>query len=99
MNEPIPALQQRRAELLAKIAAQRGQLSEITTRLQTPLEIADRGIAVIRYFRARPFWAAAIVAVFVARRHGVAALLSGGWRLWTGYRRLGAIFAKPSSRG
>lgn len=99
MNRQISALSQRRAELLARIAAQRGRVTEIGTQLQTTFELADKGLAVVRFFRSRPFLLAGIAAVFVARRHGAAALVWGGWRLWTGYRRLSANSAKPSPRG
>lgn len=98
MNKQISALIQRRAELLARTEAQRGRMTEIGTQLQTSFELADRGLAVVRFFRSRPFLLAGIVAVYVARRHGAAALAWGGWRLWTGYRRLGATSAKPAPR-
>lgn len=99
MNRQISALSQRRAELLARIEAQRGRVTKIGTQLQTTFELADKGLAVVRFFRSRPFLLAGIAAVFVARRHGAAALVWGGWRLWTGYRRLSANSAKPSPRG
>ena len=98
MNKQMSASRQRRAELLARITAQRSRVTEIGTQLQTTFELADRGLAAVRFFRSRPFLLAGIVAVFVARRHGAAALVWGGWRLWTGYRRLSANSAKPSPR-
>jgi hypothetical protein len=99
MNRQMSALMQRRAELLAGIAAQRDSVTEIGTQLQTTFELADRGLAVVRFFRSRPFLLAGIVAVFVARRHGAAALVWGSWRLWTGLRRLSANSAKTPPRG
>lgn len=99
MNRQISALMQRRTELLARTEAQRGRMTEIGTQLQTTVELADRGLAVVRFFRSRPFLLASIVAVYVARRHGAAALAWGGWRLWTGYRRLSASSEKPRPRG
>jgi hypothetical protein len=99
MTKQMSALRQRRAELLARIAAQRGRVTEIGTQLQTAFELADRGLAVVRFFRSRPFLLTGIAAVFLARRHGAAALVWSGWRLLTGYRRLSANSAKPSPRG
>ena len=99
MTDPMSALMQRRGELLAKIAAQRGDVAGIAARLSTPLGIVDRGIAVIRFIGARPSLTAAIIAVFVARRHGMASLARSSLILWGGYRRLSSILARLSLRG
>ena len=45
MNNQMYAVMQHRAELLARIASQRGQVAEIGERLQTPLAFADLGVA------------------------------------------------------
>lgn len=89
---------QKRGELLAKIAAQREQVTEIGTRLQAPLSLADRGLAAIRFVRSNPLLVAGVAALFVIRRHGVIGLVLGVWRVWKGYRYLTTISAKLSSR-
>lgn len=99
MSDPKSALMQRRAELLARIAAQRCDAARIAARLSTPLGIADRGIAVIRFIGAKPSLTAAIMAVFVARRHGMVSLARSSLILWGRYRRLSSILARLSLRG
>lgn len=98
MNERMPAIMQRRGELLTKIAAQREQIAEVGVRWQTPLALADQGLAVVRFLRARPVLVAAMAALLVIRRRGVMGLIGGGWTVWRGYRYLAALSAKLSSR-
>lgn len=99
MSDSMTNLLQRRAELQARIAAQRGEMAGIAARLHSPLAIADRGIAALRFLNTGPFMAAGIVVMLVARRHGAAALLGSGLRLWTGYRALSAIWSRLTARG
>lgn len=100
MSDPMSELLQRRAELQARIAAQRGEMAGIAARLHRPLAIADRGMAALRFLRTGPFLVAGIVVVaVVARRHGAAALLKAGLRLWTGYRAFSAIWSGLTARG
>lgn len=94
MNEVM----QRRGELLARIAAQRGQVAEIGARWQAPLALADQGLAVVRFLRANPVLVAGVVALVVVRRRGVLGMVKGGWRVWRGYRYLSTAAAKLSSR-
>lgn len=98
MNERMLAVMQRRGELLTKIAAQREQIAEVGVRWQTPLALADQGLAVARFLRARPVLIAALAALLVIRRQGVTGLIGGGWTVWRGYRYLAALSAKLSSR-
>lgn len=98
MNEQMLAVMQRRGELLAKIAAQRGQAAQIGARWQAPLALADQGLAVVRFLRSHPALVAGVVALFVIRRHGVVGLVKGGWRVWKGYRFLTALSERLSSR-
>lgn len=85
---------QRRRELLARIAAQREQVAELGARLQAPLALADRGLAVARFLRSNPLLVAGIVGGLVAfRRRGILGSVQGVWRLWKKYRYLGAIAA------
>lgn len=98
MNKQMVELIQKRDELLAKIAVQRGQVAEMGKHLQTPLAIADQGLAAIRFVRSNPVLVAGVTALFVIRRHGVVGLVRGVWRVWKGYRYFTAISAKLSSR-
>jgi hypothetical protein len=98
MNERMPAIMQRRGELLARIAAQREQVAEAGARWQAPLALADQGLAVARFLRARPVLVATLAALLVIRRRGVMGLIGGGWKVWKRYRYLAALSAKLSSR-
>lgn len=98
MNERMSALMQRRGELLARIAAQRGQVAQLASRWEAPLALADQGLAVARYLRAHPVLVAGGVALLVLRRRGVSGLLRGGLRVWQGYRYFTAVSARLSSR-
>ncbi|MFZ2525176.1 MAG: YqjK-like family protein [Candidatus Ferrigenium altingense] len=98
MNEQMLAVMQRRGELLAKIAAQRGQVAQIGARWQAPLALADQGLAVVRFLRSHPALVAGVVALFVIRRRGVVGLVKSGWRVWKGYRFLTALSERLSPR-
>jgi hypothetical protein len=92
------AVMQRRAELLAKIAVQRGQVAEIGAQWQIPLAAADQGLAVVRFLRSNPVLVAGVAALLVIRRRGVTGLMMGMWRVWKGYRYFTAVSAKLSAR-
>ncbi|OGS95871.1 MAG: hypothetical protein A3K04_01490 [Gallionellales bacterium RBG_16_56_9] len=89
---------QRRGDLLARIAAQREQVAEIGTRWQTPLALADRGLAAVCFLRSNPVLVAGVAALLVIRRRGVVGLVKGVWRAWRGYRYFTAVSEKLSSR-
>lgn len=99
MNEKMSGLMQRRGELLSRITAQREQLNEIGAHLRTPLAWADQGLAALNYLRCHPLPVAGVVALLVIRRRGVAGLVSGGWRVWKGYRYFTYLSAKWLPRG
>ena len=98
MNKQMLEVMQRRSELLARIATQRGQLAEIGDRWQAPLALADKGLAAVRFLRANPLIAASAVALLLVRRRGVTGLVKVGWRMWKGYRFFTAFSAKLASR-
>lgn len=98
VNKQMFAVMQRRAELQAKIAAQRGQLAEIGARWQTPLAVADQGLAAARFLYANPVLVAGVAALLVVRRRGMVGLMIGMWRVWKGYRYFTAVSAKLSAR-
>ena len=98
MNSQLSAVMQRRSELLARIALQREQLAEIGAHLQTPLALADRGVAAAHFLRSNPVLVAGVIAVLVISRRGVVGALSGAWRLWKRYRHFTSIAGKLFSR-
>lgn len=94
MNERLLELRQRRGELLARIAVQRGQVGEIASRCEGPLALADQGLSVFRFLRARPLLVAGVAALLVWRRRGAAGMIRTGWWAWKGYRYLAGIAVK-----
>ena len=98
MSKQMHEVMQKRGELLAKIASQRGQVAEIGMRWQTPLALADQGLATIRFLRSNPLLVAAMAALIVIRRRGMVGLARGAWKVWKGYRYITAFSAKLSSR-
>ena len=94
MNKQMTGVMQKRGELLARIAAQRGQAAEIGKRLETPLALADQGLAAMCFLRSNPAITAAVAALFVIRRRGVVGLVRGVWRVWKRYRYFTSISAK-----
>ena len=98
MNRQMLEIMQRRAELQAKIAAQREQLAVLGARLETPLAIADQGLAAIRFLRSNPVLVAGVAALLVIRRRGVVGLLKFVWRGWKGYRYFTTLSSKLASR-
>ena len=98
MNEQLLEVMQKRGELLARIASQRKQVAEMGARWQTPLALADQGLAVMRFLRSNPVLVAAVAALIMLRRRGVVGLMKGAWKAWKGYRYLTALSAKLSSR-
>ena len=98
MNSQMLEIMQRRAELQARIAAQREQLSDFGTRLETPLAIADQGLAAIRFLRSNPVLVAGVAALLVIRRRGMVGLLKFVWRGWKGYRYFTTLSSKLASR-
>ena len=94
MNEKMFELMQIRGELLARIAEQREQMTEIGTHWRAPLALADEGVAAVRFLRCHPLLVAGVVTFFVIRRRGVAGLVSGMWQVWKGYRYFNFFSAK-----
>lgn len=99
MNKQMLEIMQRRNELLARINSQREQLAGIGACWETPLAIADQGLAAARFLRSNPWLVAGVAVLIVIRRRGVVGLMKGAWRMWQGYRYFTAVSAKLSSRG
>ncbi len=79
--------ERKRDLLIALCDAQRDQLGILTARLEAPLRIADRGVAVCRFLRDRPLIVGAIAAVLAARRgRGIFKWAQRGLVVWRAYR-------------
>lgn len=99
MNNQMYAVMQRRGELLTRIASQRGQVAEmIGERLQTPLALADLGVAAARFLGFHPLLGAGVIAALMTHRRGVAGMARVFWRVWWGYCYFTGITARLSSR-
>ncbi len=94
MNEKQFELTQRRGELLARIAVQREQMTEIETEWNAPLALADQGLVAVRFLRRHPLLVAGTMVSFVIRGHSVTGLMWGVWRAWKGYRDFVSIPGK-----
>jgi len=88
MNGKLLGLTQRRGELLARIAVQREEMTEIEAEWNAPLALADEGVAAVRFLRHHPLLVAGAIAFVMIRRHSVAALM---WGVWKGYRDFASI--------
>lgn len=102
MNDSMFKLMQNRSKLLAKIAAQRGQMTEIEAEWRAPLALADRGVAVVRFLRCHPLLVSGAMAIILFHRRsmtGMTGLMWGVWRTWKSYRDFTSILAKSSLPG
>ena len=86
MNDRLEHLAARRAELIARAQAQRGQLSRAAAPLRRPLDLADRGLALARYIAARPLLMAAGAAALAVMSPRL--FLKWGQRGWLAWRLL-----------
>lgn len=85
MSRQLAEIMAKRAELLARIAAQRQEVVSVGARLRTPLAIADHAVAAGRYLRAHPLLlvaAAGAVVVIAVRRRSLMAVAGSALRFW-----------------
>jgi len=66
VSRQLDALRARRELLLARSAVERDALALLVQRWRAPLELADRGVRVVRYAREHPGALLAAAAVLVA---------------------------------
>lgn len=105
MNDSMFKLMQNRSKLLAKIATQRGQMTEIEAEWRAPLALADRGVAVVRFLRCHPLLVSGAMAIILFHRRsmtgmtGLTGLMWGVWRTWKSYRDFTSILTKSSLLG
>ena len=105
MNKRLVELEDRRYQIVEKIAAQRVELAEIALRFKTPLSLLDRGAKAVRFVREHPAMAGGGVLAFVAlRRHGLIGLVRKAGKILLnptvlsyGSRLLSGITTRPSS--
>ncbi|BCB27731.1 hypothetical protein SKTS_26170 [Sulfurimicrobium lacus] len=89
MNSRLIELAERRERLVAKIAAQRGELARHVVPLKGVFAVADKGVAAVRFLQRHPGLVAGAVGLFVALRPRRAlAWLGRGWSLWKLVQRL-----------
>jgi hypothetical protein len=98
MNEKKIELMERRNELLARISAQREQMTEIGMQLQSPLSLLDKGVAVARFLSFHPSLVAGAAAFMLIRRRSMAGLVWVGWSAWKVFRDITTISVKLFSR-
>lgn len=97
MNAKLALLAERRAHLVSRAAEQRATLAHCVEALRAPLEMVDRGIAVLAYVRRHP------VAVIGATTLAIALSprLAGSWlrRSWLVWRLTRALrnWSRPAA--
>jgi hypothetical protein len=83
MNGKLIELAVRRATLVERAATQRVQLSQALAPWRGSLEVADQGLAAVRYIRSHPALLVGVVAFLAAARPGLLPRWLGcGWRVW-----------------
>ncbi len=89
MNGKLTELAERRALLVAQVAAQRIALAQNAAPWRAPLALADRGVDAIRTIRRHPAWLLGAVLLIVALRPGrVGKFTRLAWVGWQAGRRL-----------
>lgn len=85
-TERLIELARRKERLIARAAAQRAAVAATFREWRTPITVADRALAVVRFFRSHPFLLAATVAAAAALRGRTLVGLAGrgytAWRIW-----------------
>jgi hypothetical protein len=98
MNAKLIELAEKRAALVARVAAQRAELSQALSSWRAPLTAVDQSWALVRYLGKYPLLLAGAVAFLVAvRPFRMAKWLPPGWLLWRIARM--ALGAKGILRG
>ena len=92
------ALLLRRQALLAKIANQRVELNDLTTRWQPVLSVADTSLNIFKIVRSNVVVVAAVTGFLVMRGSGLTGLLRSASRVWKIYRYVNAFSKKITSR-
>lgn len=90
MNNKLQKIALRRDGLLLEVEAQRSQLAYVANELRRPLALADRGLCIVRYFRAHPILMVAGSAVLlkIARPSSLGKWMRRGVLVWQITRQL-----------
>jgi len=90
-------LARRKERLIARIEQQRIVISVACLRLQKPLSVIDRGIAIARYLKTHPLVLAVGVAVAaIAGRHNLLRWAGRGLFVWRTWRSVNAWARKSA---
>jgi hypothetical protein len=95
MNNQLVEVMLRRSELLLRIAKQRDEVVELSSRWQTPFSLADQTLEIMRFFRAHLTLTTGIAALIAIRRRGFLGLWKIVWRGWRLYRLAKTFTTKP----
>jgi YqjK-like protein len=83
MNKKLTLLAARRGRLVTEAAAQRTLLAQNLALWCTPLELADKGLAVLRFIKNHPVWIFSGITFFTASRPSCSGKwLRYGWAMW-----------------
>lgn len=97
VEQRLVELSRRRAELVARSAAQRAELGDVCHAWRVPLAIVDQGVTVWRFFRGHPALLVGLgVAFAVARPRRAVKWLGRGWTMWRFFSGLAARLGKPN---
>lgn len=89
MSQRLIQLAERRERLVARIAAQRSELSRNLFPLKAGCAVADKGLQALRYMQQHPALVAGGVGMLVAMRPRKAfAWLKRGWLAWRMIKKL-----------
>lgn len=95
MNKKLARLSERRQQLVAQAAAQRTALAQNLEPWRTPLALADKGLAAVRYVKQRPALIIGAVALFgMLRPIRVGKWLQGGLAAFQMVRSLRSLLPK-----
>lgn len=91
LEQRLVELSRRRAELVARSAAQRAELGDICQVWRLPMAIVDQGVTAWRFFRVHPaLLVGPGVAFVVVRPSRAVKWLGRGWALWRFLRIMAA---------
>jgi hypothetical protein len=89
VNDRLIRIREQRAGLIERAERQRGEIASGVAAFATPIALADRTMALVRYIKARPGLLAAAAAVFmVLRPRRTFSWARRGFALWQSWRWL-----------
>lgn len=89
MKQTLMQLAERRANLIARVAAQRAALADSVEPWRAPLALADQGVSALRFLKRHPVWIVGSGILLVTfRLGGSMKWLRRAWVTWQVARRL-----------